>query len=100
VAEVRWTSQAASDLESIADFIAQDSPQYASLFVIDVFATVERLGPFPESGRIVPEKEDPTVREIILGNYRIVYRLRSDMVELLTIHHGAKLLDPTQLGRD
>ena len=98
MAEVRWTSQAASDLEAIADFIAQDSPQYASLFVIDVFAAVERLGAFPESGRIVPEKEDPAVREIIFGNYRIVYRLREDVVELLTIHHGAKLLDPTRLG--
>jgi toxin ParE1/3/4 len=98
VAEVRWTPQAASDLEAIADFIAQDSPQYASLFVIDVFAAVERLGPFPESGRIVPEKQDPAIREIIFGNYRIVSRLRKDMVELLTIHHGAKLLDPTRLG--
>ena len=98
MAEVRWTPQAASDLEAIADFIAQDSPQYASLFVIDVFAAVERLGPFPESGRIVPEKGDPAIREIIFGNYRIVYRHRKDLVELLTIHHGARLLDPTRLG--
>jgi len=98
VAEVRWTPQAASDLEAIADFIAQDSPQYASLFVIDVFAAVERLVPFPESGRIVPEKDDPAIREIIFGNYRIVYRFRKDVVEILTVHHGAKLLDPTRLG--
>ncbi|HUJ09964.1 MAG TPA: type II toxin-antitoxin system RelE/ParE family toxin [Verrucomicrobiae bacterium] len=98
MAEVRWTLQAADDLEAITDFIAQDSPHYASLFAIDVFAAVERLEKFPESGRVVPEKNDPNVREIILGNYRIVYRLRKDMMELLTIHHGAKLLDPARLA--
>ncbi len=97
MAEVRWTPQAADDLELIAEFIAHDSTHYASLFVIDVLDAVERLVHFPESGRIVPEKNDPKVREIILGNYRIVYRRRADVAEILTIHHGARLLDPAQL---
>lgn len=69
--EVRWTLQAAEDLESIADFISQDSPHYARLFVIDVLEAVERLSNFPKSGRVVPEVDDPIIREIILGNYRI-----------------------------
>ena len=99
MAEVRWTTQAADDLELIAEFIAHDSPQYASLFVVDVLTAVERLERFPESGRIVPEKNDPKVREIILGNYRIVYRRRVDVAELLTIHHGARLIDPSQLDQ-
>jgi plasmid stabilization system protein ParE len=98
VAEVRWTPQSVSDLESIAEFIATDSSHYASLFVIDVFAAVERLEKFPESGRVVPERNDPKIREIIPGNYRIIHRLRGDIVEILTIHHGAKLFDPSQLG--
>ena len=72
MAEVRWTLQAAGDLEAIADFIAADSAHYARLFVIDVLAAVERLVAFPSSGRIVPELNDPRVREILLGNYRIV----------------------------
>ena len=96
MAEVRWTRQAAGDLTAITEFIAQDSPHYASLFVIDVLTVVERLDCFPESGRIVPEKHDPAIREIILGNYRIIYRVR-DGVDLLTIYHGARLLDPSQL---
>jgi len=98
VAEVRWTPQALGDLEAIAEFISQDSPHYASLFVIDVFTAVERLGEFPLSGRVVPEKNDSKVREVILGNYRIVYRVRDDVVELLTVYHGARLLDPSKLG--
>ena len=96
MAEVRWTRQAAGDLTAITEFIAQDSPHYASLFVIDVLTVVERLDCFPESGRIVSEKHDPAIREIILGNYRIIYRVR-DGVDLLTIYHGARLLDPSQL---
>ena len=67
--------------------------------MVDVLTAVERLERFPESGRIVPEKNDPKVREIILGNYRIVYRRRVDVAELLTIHHGARLIDPSQLDQ-
>ena len=97
MAEVRWTPQASDDLEAIANFIAVDSPHYASLFAIDVLASVERLVTFPHSGRMVPKLNDPAVREIILGNYRIVYRVRQNFVELLTVYHGARLLDPSRL---
>ena len=96
MAEVRCTPQAADDLETITDFIAADSPHYASLFAMDVLSAVERLTDFPRSGRIVPEVNDPDVREIILGSYRIVYRVRGELVELLTIYHGARLLDPSE----
>ena len=95
--EVRWTPQAADDLEAITEFIAQDSPQYASLFAVDTVAAIERIGAFPMIGRVVPEKNDPSIREIILGNYRIVYRLRDSIVQVLTIYHGARLLDPSRL---
>ena len=52
---------------------------------------------FPRSGRIVPEVGDPAIREILLGNYRIVYRIKSGAVEILAVHHGARLLDPSRL---
>lgn len=95
--EVRWTPQAVDDLESIAGFIAKDSPYYARLFAIDVLGAVDRLPKFPKSGRVVPELRNPIIREIILGNYRIVYRLRGNLVEILTIYHGAKLLHSSRL---
>ena len=95
--EVRWTLQAAEDLESIADFISKDSPHYARLFVIDVLEAVERLSNFPKLGRIVPEVDDPVIREIILGNYRIIYRATDDSPEVLTVYHGARLLDPSKI---
>lgn len=95
--EVKWTLQASEDLDSIALFIAKDSPQYARLFVTDVFQAVERLGKYPQSGRIFPELNDPALREVILGNYRLVYRFNAKLIELLTVYHGARLLDPTTL---
>jgi plasmid stabilization system protein ParE len=97
MAEVRWTPQAADDLEAVADFIATDSPHYARLFTMDVLAAVERLADFPNSGRVVPELKDPAIREILFGSYRIVYRVKGDLVELLTVYHGARLLDPSRL---
>ncbi len=95
--QIRWTPQAARDLDSIARFIAKDSPLYAHFFVEDVFAALERLKRFPASGRTVPEINNSSVRELVLGNYRIVYRLKSGRVELLTIHHGARLLSRSKL---
>lgn len=97
MAEIRWTPQAADDLEAIADFISEDSTHYARLFVIDVLNAVQRLENFPRSGKIVPGSNDPIIREIILGNYRIVYRVKPDLVEILTVYHGARLLDPSTL---
>lgn len=91
MAEVRWTQQAADDLQAIADFIADDSPHYASLFVMDVLKATERLAIFPRSGRVVPEIDDPAIRQIILGNYRIIHRVKDDTVEILTVYHGARL---------
>jgi len=96
--EVRWTPQATEDLHSIAEFIARDSSQYARLLVVDIFQAVDRIAAFPQSGRLVPELNDPVVREVILGNYRLVYRLKDANLDLLTIYHGARLLDPSKLG--
>ncbi len=97
MAQVKWTPQAADDLDTIAEFISRDSPHYAGLLVANILQTVDRLIDFPQSGRIVPEIGDRSLREIILGNYRIIYRLRSDAAEILTVHHGARLLDPEKL---
>jgi plasmid stabilization system protein ParE len=97
MAEIRWTPQASDDLEAIAEFISLDSHHYASLFVTDVVNATERLELFPESGRIVPELNEHLIREIILGNYRIVYRITHTAVEILTVYHSARLLTPNEL---
>lgn len=88
-----WSPNASNDLESICEFIAIDSEYYARLFAKRVIKAIERLTVFPESGRIVPEYNSRNIREIIYQNYRIVYRIKSETAEIVTIVHGAGLLD-------
>ncbi|PKB64123.1 MAG: plasmid stabilization protein [SAR202 cluster bacterium Io17-Chloro-G2] len=83
------------DTRFIRDFIARDSPRYAALVAQQLVGAVERLETLPRSGRVVPEFRDDRLREIISGSYRIVYQLLDDTVEVLTVHHGARIfIDP------
>lgn len=94
--EVLWTQQAQADLAAIRTFIGQDSPPYASVVVSGLIAATDRLIPFPESGRTVPEFEDPLVREVVHRPYRIVYRLVGhDEIHVLTVHHSSKSFPTT-----
>ena len=73
--QIRLTDSAWEDLDSITDYIAQDSLRYAQEFGNDIFKRIEQLKEFPKSGRIVPEFRNEEMRELIMGKYRIVYRL-------------------------
>lgn len=92
---VRWTPQAADDLQAIYDFIARDSPHYAQLTVEDILAAIDRLEQFPLMGRRVPERLRDGLRELIKPPYRIVYRV-SEVVKILTIFRASRLF-PSEL---
>ena len=87
-----WAPQAIEDVEAIRAYVARDSPHYADLVVERIVAAVARLENYPLSGRVVPEVADQSLREVIHASYRIVYRLSPDVVEILTVFHGARLL--------
>ena len=93
MARLKWTRQAVDDIESICEFIGKDSFQYAQMFSHDVIKAVKRIEFFPLSGRIVPEFSHKKLREVIRGNYRIIYRVHDDTVEILTIYHSARILN-------
>jgi len=92
MAEIRWSLSAVDDLKSICLYIEKDSSYYAANFAKNVIARIELLLKFPEAGRIVPEYDESHIREIIYQNYRIVYRIKKDVIEIVRISHGAKLL--------
>ena len=94
---VRWTDQAADDLKAIREFIERDSPRYGRLVAERLFDTTQRLEVFPLSGRAVPELGRDDVREIILGEYRIVYRLERETALLVTVFRSSRLF-PTTLS--
>lgn len=89
--KIRWSPQSVRELEAIRDYIAPDSPRYAALVVQRILDAVERLAAFPESGRVVPERNDPAIREIIVRPYRVVYRLRTGLVEIATVFRGSRM---------
>lgn len=94
MAEIVFAESAWDDLDSITDYISQDSVRYAQEFSDRLFNRLSQLTEFPESGRTVPEFKNPNLRELILGKYRIVYRTyNSEKIIVLRIIHGSKLLD-------
>jgi len=72
--------------------IARDSINYANLLVKRIYEAVQKLKNFPKIGRIVSELNNPSVREIIYQNYRIIYRIKKDYIEIITVIHGSRLL--------
>jgi len=94
VVEVRWTVLAVKDLKNIFDFIALDSKVYAKTQVQHIRNKVAILQNQPLVGRVVPELKNENIREIITGNYRIIYRVISiKKIDILTIYHTSRLFD-------
>ena len=91
--KIKWTQNAIQDLNDIGDYISKDSIRYAELTVEKLFNSVDILEQNPFAGKMVPEFEDETIRELIRGNYRIVYHLiDDDNIEILTLNNCARLI--------
>ncbi|MCK4371224.1 MAG: type II toxin-antitoxin system RelE/ParE family toxin [Candidatus Lokiarchaeota archaeon] len=91
--EIEWSPTAENDLNEIIDYIAQDSLEYALSFYELVREKVESLTQFPKKGRKVPELDDPNIRELILRNYRLIYRIFGDKVQIVRLFHSSRILD-------
>jgi addiction module RelE/StbE family toxin len=91
--KITWTEQSLNDVENIAQFIAMDSEKFAKIQVSRFFNSSLILETFPFSGRIVPELNRTDIRELIQGNYRIIYKIVSDnQIDILTVHHSRRQL--------
>jgi len=90
MAAIIWTDRALKDLEDIGDYISKDSIVYARNFVSKLFKSPVLLKKMPRAGRIVPELNREDVRELIRGNYRIVYIIKESSIEILTVHHSSR----------
>jgi toxin ParE1/3/4 len=98
VASVLWTERAHADLVEIGDYIAQRSPVAALRFVNELMERTGVLAEQPRSGRIVPEIGADAFRELIHGNYRIVYRLVGEEAHILAVFEDHRLFDAEKLG--
>jgi plasmid stabilization system protein ParE len=88
----RWTARARDDLKAIGRFIARERPRAARAWVARLQERARLAARAPRAGRVVPEIGQDDVREVLVSNYRIVYRIRGRAVEILTVFEGHRLL--------
>ena len=88
-----WTEPAVEDLRELHAYIARDSETYASGFVERITLAADRLGDFPNIGRIVPETNNENVRELLYQRYRVIYRVKGNTIEILSVIHGGRDLE-------
>jgi plasmid stabilization system protein ParE len=87
-----WTPIAVQDLRDICDFISRDNPVASQRMGEELIKQAETMALFPQSGRMVPEKRNPLIRETIVGSYRIIYQVddANKVVALARIWHSAR----------
>ena len=85
-----WAPSAVKDAGDIAEYVARDSADQAALLVARLIEATDRLAEFPESGRRIPELAHPDCREVLVGDYRVMYRLEGSEVWITGIVHGAR----------
>lgn len=92
--KVNWTNSAIEDLNDIGEYIAKDSEKYAQITVSQLFSHVDILEEFPNAGKKVEEFDDISIRQLIKGSYRIVYKIISkNNIDILTVHNCSRLLN-------
>ena len=95
--KIIWTDTAIQDLNDIGEYIAKNSIKYAEITVNELFESVDILESYPHAGMIVPEFDNKLIRQLIRGNYRIVYSIvHENRIDILTIHNCARLISNTK----
>jgi plasmid stabilization system protein ParE len=95
---IYWTRQAREDLRAVRAHIARDAPATASAYVRKLRLSVGRLRQFPYSGEVIPEIGREELREVLQGNYRIIYRVSESRVDILAVFHSARIFDERDIS--
>ncbi len=91
---IKWTELSIDDLENIRDYIALDNEFYSKIFIEKIVVSVEKLVDFPQLGRVVPEIGIEEIRELIYRDYRIIYEVKDEEVNIVTVVHGSRDIGP------
>ncbi|MBY8980605.1 MAG: type II toxin-antitoxin system RelE/ParE family toxin [Candidatus Lokiarchaeota archaeon] len=91
--KIKWTNHALEELDDIANYISKDSPKYAQILVKQIYEMVSHLKQYPKLGRKVPEYGDPKLREILYKTYRIIYLIKKEHLEIISIIQGSRKLN-------
>ena len=91
--KIVWQPLALERVNEIIDLIARERPLAAEKWAVGLFELVERLEQSPRRGRVVPEVGREQIRELLYRNHRVIYRMDSDAVSVLTVRYARRLLD-------
>jgi plasmid stabilization system protein ParE len=94
--KLRWSVRARQDLEAIADFIGRDDPLAARRWIGRLQVRARQAAALPMTGRIVPEWNDPRVREVLVRTYRVISLVQRSAVHVLTVVEGHRRLPPAE----
>ncbi len=98
--KIIWSPLAIERMSEIGQYIAQDNPTAAEKWIQTIFEKVGQLEFMPEGGRVVPEIGRKDFRELLYGNYRIIYKVGDEQVSVLTVRHGRQLLPVEEILPD
>ena len=90
--KVFWTNHAVKQLSAIFNYISEDSSTYAKISIDKITRRSEQIEKFPYSGKIVQEYRNHNIREIIEGSYRIIYNIKKNQIDILSIIHVRQIL--------
>ncbi len=93
-----WAPLAIERAVEQAKYIAQDKPEAGRRWLGDLFTFVAKSAKFPRLGRQVPELARADLRELDFRGYRVIYRVEKRQISILTVRHGRRLLDPSEVG--
>jgi plasmid stabilization system protein ParE len=94
---ITWSPLAIERVIEYSEYIALDSPSASTKWVDEIFKKVEILQVSPEIGRNVAEVKDKKFRELIFGNYRIIYHLDKINISVLTVRLHRQILPVAEL---
>ena len=95
--KIIWSPLAVDRTSEISEYIAQDNPSAAIKWVETLFDKVGLLKSSPKTGRIVPETHRNDIRELIYGNYRIIYAIEKNRICILTVRHSRQILPTDEI---
>ncbi|WP_372796452.1 type II toxin-antitoxin system RelE/ParE family toxin [Pontiella sp.] len=90
--KIQWSPLSIDRISEISAYIARDSPNAAERWVHTIFDRVEQIQDFSESGQPVPETNRKDIQQLIIANYRIIYRVEPKMISILTVRHCRQIL--------
>jgi addiction module RelE/StbE family toxin len=98
--KIFWTKEAILRLQEIQNYISRDNTAAAIEFVNELISVAETISDYPEKGRIVPELSIEKIREVLHKNYRVVYLIKKNSIDILTLFEGHQLLKKEEIFKN